>query len=95
MGVDTKVDKRGKEGETRPGQRPLSNYNFDEAVQKVQEWNEALKCEISFSVVSTNRLAYFIVNSAFPIIESTEPQPSVHWRFWPGLAHPFTDGAPS
>jgi serine/threonine protein kinase len=25
--------------------RPLSNYNFDEAVQKVQEWNEALKCK--------------------------------------------------
>ncbi|KAJ7202878.1 hypothetical protein GGX14DRAFT_653362 [Mycena pura] len=32
----------------RPGapegqRRPLSNYNFDEAVLKVQEWNEALK----------------------------------------------------
>ncbi|KAI0292680.1 hypothetical protein B0F90DRAFT_1920254 [Multifurca ochricompacta] len=25
------------------GSRPLSNYNFDEAVLKVQEWNEALK----------------------------------------------------
>ena len=25
--------------------RPLSNYNYDEAVLKVQEWNEALKCE--------------------------------------------------
>ncbi|TFY74292.1 hypothetical protein EWM64_g9721, partial [Hericium alpestre] len=25
------------------GARPLSNYNFDEAVLKVQEWNEALK----------------------------------------------------
>lgn len=24
--------------------RPQSNYNFDEAVLKVQEWNEALKC---------------------------------------------------
>lgn len=24
--------------------RPLSNYNYDEAVLKVQEWNEALKC---------------------------------------------------
>ncbi|KAJ7605514.1 hypothetical protein DFH06DRAFT_1067851 [Mycena polygramma] len=33
---------------TRPGaldpqRRPLSNYNYDEAVLKVQEWNEALK----------------------------------------------------
>jgi serine/threonine protein kinase len=26
--------------------RPLSNYNYDEAVLKVQEWNEALKCNI-------------------------------------------------
>ncbi|KAI0247582.1 hypothetical protein BJV78DRAFT_906498 [Lactifluus subvellereus] len=25
------------------GSRPLSNYNFDEAVLKVQEWNEALR----------------------------------------------------
>ena len=24
--------------------RPVSNYNYDEAVLKVQEWNEALKC---------------------------------------------------
>ena len=28
-----------------PEKRPLSNYNYDEAVLKVQEWNEALKCE--------------------------------------------------
>ena len=28
-----------------PERRPLSNYNYDEAVLKVQEWNEALKCE--------------------------------------------------
>lgn len=27
--------------------RPSSNYNYDEAVLKVQEWNEALKCKIS------------------------------------------------
>jgi len=26
--------------------RPTSNYNFDEAVLKVQEWNEALKCDL-------------------------------------------------
>ncbi|KIY69316.1 Pkinase-domain-containing protein [Cylindrobasidium torrendii FP15055 ss-10] len=26
-----------------PARRPLSNYNYDEAVLKVQEWNEALK----------------------------------------------------
>jgi serine/threonine protein kinase len=26
------------------GRRPLSNYNYDEAVLKVQEWNEALRC---------------------------------------------------
>ncbi|TFK24391.1 Pkinase-domain-containing protein [Coprinopsis marcescibilis] len=28
---------------TEPNKRPLSNYNYDEAVLKVQEWNEALK----------------------------------------------------
>lgn len=28
----------------RAARRPLSNYNYDEAVLKVQEWNEALKC---------------------------------------------------
>lgn len=28
-----------------PQPRPPSNYNYDEAVLKVQEWNEALKCE--------------------------------------------------
>lgn len=28
--------------------RPLSNYNYDEAVLKVQEWNEALKCMADF-----------------------------------------------
>jgi serine/threonine protein kinase len=27
--------------------RPLGNYNYDEAVLKVQEWNEALKCDFS------------------------------------------------
>lgn len=32
----------GADGE----RRPLSNYNYDEAVLKVQEWNEALKCEL-------------------------------------------------
>ena len=26
------------------GRRPHSNYNFDDAVLKVQEWNEALRC---------------------------------------------------
>jgi len=26
------------------GRRPRSNYNFDDAVLKVQEWNEALRC---------------------------------------------------
>lgn len=31
-------------------ERPQSKYNFDEAVLKVQEWNEALKCGSSFVV---------------------------------------------
>lgn len=32
-------------GERGATERPSSKYNFDEAVLKVQEWNEALKCE--------------------------------------------------
>ncbi|KAI0313237.1 kinase-like protein [Amylostereum chailletii] len=32
-----------EQNEGQAGPRPLSNYNFDEAVLKVQEWNEALK----------------------------------------------------
>jgi serine/threonine protein kinase len=37
------ADGKRKKGEVE-GSRPLSNYNFDEAVLKVQEWNEALRC---------------------------------------------------
>lgn len=29
------------------GTKKASNYNFDEALAKVQEWNEALKCEFT------------------------------------------------
>ncbi|TDL22240.1 hypothetical protein BD410DRAFT_788970 [Rickenella mellea] len=48
MGLNPGADKKGKESEIEPenersGRRPLSNYNYDEAVLKVQEWNEALK----------------------------------------------------
>jgi serine/threonine protein kinase len=38
------ADGKSTKGEVQ-GSRPLSNYNFDEAVLKVQEWNEALRCE--------------------------------------------------
>lgn len=38
------ADGKSAKGEVQ-GSRPLSNYNFDEAVLKVQEWNEALRCE--------------------------------------------------
>jgi hypothetical protein len=30
--------------ETTSG-RPRSNYNYDDAVKQVEEWNEALKCK--------------------------------------------------
>ncbi|KAF8268543.1 hypothetical protein EI94DRAFT_1727509 [Lactarius quietus] len=36
------ADGKRTKGEVQ-GSRPLSNYNFDEAVLKVQEWNEALR----------------------------------------------------
>jgi serine/threonine protein kinase len=42
------------------GSRPLSNYNFDEAVLKVQEWNEALRCE---SCVFFRRMAFKNTNT--------------------------------
>ena len=35
------------------GRRPVSNYNYDEAVLKVQEWNEALKCRSMVSISCT------------------------------------------
>lgn len=38
------ADGKRAKGEVE-GSRPLSNYNFDEAVLKVQEWNEALRCK--------------------------------------------------
>jgi hypothetical protein len=34
----------GDPNESYSGKRPTSKYNYDEAVLKVQEWNEALKC---------------------------------------------------
>jgi len=43
-------------GEVEGSSRPLSNYNFDEAVLKVQEWNEALKCEYPVIRLSFQRL---------------------------------------
>jgi serine/threonine protein kinase len=40
--------KKGGSGvSTGDGEKRHSNYNFDEAVLKVQEWNEALKCRFS------------------------------------------------
>lgn len=33
-------------GRANGRERPQSNYNYDEAVLKVQEWNEALKCKL-------------------------------------------------
>lgn len=45
-GAPRTPDRRHPSGSAADGaKRPLSNYNFDEAVLKVQEWNEALKCE--------------------------------------------------
>lgn len=39
----TSSDSGGAKAAGAADRRPLSNYNFDEAVLKVQEWNEALK----------------------------------------------------
>ncbi|KLO16806.1 kinase-like protein [Schizopora paradoxa] len=42
MGINVEPEKRDSTG-SKETRRPVSNYNYDEAVQKVQEWNEALK----------------------------------------------------
>lgn len=55
MGLDTNADKKGKEGEKDNTRRPVSNYNYDEAVQKVQEWNEALKSPRSSTKLNGSR----------------------------------------
>jgi serine/threonine protein kinase len=44
-GGESKTKPGESEGGREPSKRPVSNYNYDEAVLKVQEWNEALKCE--------------------------------------------------
>ncbi|KAF6756014.1 hypothetical protein DFP72DRAFT_895915 [Ephemerocybe angulata] len=54
-----------------PTKRPLSNYNYDEAVLKVQEWNEALK---SPSRASKNPSRYPRPHS--PLQRHSELQPS-------------------
>ncbi|KAJ7743473.1 hypothetical protein DFH07DRAFT_979586 [Mycena maculata] len=41
-------------GAEEGGRRPLSNYNYNEAVLKVQEWNEALKCVSSLRDISAS-----------------------------------------
>ncbi|KAH7920294.1 hypothetical protein BV22DRAFT_1198990 [Leucogyrophana mollusca] len=38
-----KAAEEGQSGSSGSAKRPTSNYNYDEAVLKVQEWNEALK----------------------------------------------------
>lgn len=49
----------GEKGATSdPSKRPVSKYNYDEAVLKVQEWNEALKCESSLTIY--NLFTYFL-----------------------------------
>jgi serine/threonine protein kinase len=80
-----KVGEKAANGEER-ARRPLSNYNYDEAVLKVQEWNEALKCmcrvaSISMPSVQTDNL--FSPFEAFEAPWSTErptplPSPVLH-----------------
>ena len=51
--------------------RPLSNYNYDEAVLKVQEWNEALKCE-------SNTIGRSILRRNLPRDRVAPSRPSKH-----------------
>lgn len=58
MGQDPVVEKKGNESdqENDTTKRPLSNYNYDEAVMKVQEWNEALRCMFGYFVTHSFHL---------------------------------------
>ncbi|KAG8716348.1 hypothetical protein FRC09_015862 [Ceratobasidium sp. 395] len=68
--------------ETVPGQRPLSNY--DEAVQKVQQWNEALKSPSRPSAQRQSSRAGRGRTVADPINSSPTPRPTnpaaTNWR---------------
>jgi hypothetical protein len=62
--------------------RPLSNYNFDEAVLKVQEWNEALRCEC-FSMFYCTKYNYNMFCSQRP----RGPQNMVGKTNWTSLGN--------
>lgn len=57
-----------------PSKRPVSNYNYDEAVLKVQEWNEALKCESSSTIYN---LSLIFPSSSITTIEASSSWPSI------------------
>jgi hypothetical protein len=52
-------EKGGDDTSTSDREKRLSNYNYDEAVLKVQEWNEALKCQSCSLFVRRVRLTAF------------------------------------
>jgi serine/threonine protein kinase len=54
----------GRENNTDGAKRPLSNYNYDEAVLKVQEWNEALNCKWVFPYL--RRIYYMMAAPSRP-----------------------------
>jgi len=58
---------RGAGGD--PSRRPRSNYNYDEAVLKVQEWNEALKCKCYLKFTS---------DPIHSVLETAPSRPSKH-----------------
>lgn len=60
---DGKAEGSRSSGSEAP-KRPLSNYNYDEAVLKVQEWNEALRCKS-------------IMYRPFPTLISDQPNSSL------------------
>lgn len=61
------ADGKRRSGEVQ-GSRPLSNYNFDEAVLKVQEWNEALRC--GSAAFSTYNITEFLFSSSLAAFET-------------------------
>lgn len=84
------ISNEEKANAAQGSRRPLSNYNYDEAVLKVQEWNEALKCR-SCPIVKPPLYNLFVAPSRpskHPnrgVARSRPPSPSPPDRFKPSI----------
>ena len=92
MGLSPVIDKKGKDGGVNENDtaRRSSNYGYDEAVLKVQEWNEALKCML-FEI----DLIYIFFLSIVTIAPTRPSKPAPRKSFQNDGRHSPTPSAPS